>query len=144
MSNLHPTMTRLYTAATTRGFLRPSDVAAELNASQQRLKNWDSRGISCEGAIDAQARLGINAVWILTGDGSPDMSSQSVGLDASRLATVLEIVEGAIADSRKRVPPMFKATMVKRVYDGQHLLNADTAPAVRAALAGLIDSFGDD
>lgn len=144
MSDIHPTMARLYKAAAARGFARPADVAGEMNMSHQRLKNWDARGISFEGAIDAQAMLGINAVWILSGDGGPDLASQPVGLDASRLAIVLEIVEGAIADSRKKVPLAFKASMVKRVYDGQHALNADTAPAVRAALAGLLESFGTD
>ncbi len=142
MPEIHPTMARLYRAAAARGLARPSDVAAELNTSQQRLKNWDARGISADGAIEVQAAMGINAVWVMRGEGAPDLSSHPMGLDAARLATVLEIVEGAIADSRKKVPQAFKASMVKRVYDGQHLLNADTAPAVRAALAGLLESFG--
>lgn len=73
-----------------------------------------------------------------------DLPSQPAGLDSERLSIVLGIVEGAIADSRKRVPEAFKARMIKRVYEGQHELAADTAPAVQAALVGLLESLGDE
>lgn len=72
-----------------------------------------------------------------TGGGDP---SRPVGLDPDRLALVLAIVDGAISDSRKRVPDKFRARMIARVYDGQHALSGDTADAVRALLTGLIET----
>lgn len=71
-------------------------------------------------------------------------ASQSTGLDADKLALVLGVVEGAIADSRKRVPTEFKARMIKRVYESQPTLNADSASAVQAALAGILETVGSE
>lgn len=73
MDEIHPSMQRLYGAARVRGFSTPSSLARRLNTTPQRLKNWESRGISQQGANLVQAELGINATWLLTGggDGAP-------------------------------------------------------------------------
>jgi len=68
-------------------------------------------------------------------------TSHPVGLDLGKLTTVLAVVEGAISDSRKDVPADFKARMIKRVYESQHALNAESAAAVQAALAGLLETL---
>lgn len=74
----------------------------------------------------------------------PAPASQPAGLDADKLSVVLGIVEGAIADSRKRVPMDFKARMVKRVYESQPTVTVDSAPALQAALASLLETIGTD
>lgn len=95
MAKVHETMRRLYTAAEARGLKRPSDIAERLNISHQRLKNWDARGISQQGANMAQARLGISSTWLLTGEGSADAAgeSQPLQLDESKLDTATRFFE---------------------------------------------------
>lgn len=62
---MHEQMKRLYLAAKIlKGTDRPSDVAKLLNASQQTLKNWESRGISKGGMLDAQRAVGCSAIWL--------------------------------------------------------------------------------
>lgn len=43
--------------------------------SQQRLNGWQSRGVSKQGALEAEKLLGIPAVFILDGQGSPDVAA---------------------------------------------------------------------
>lgn len=76
MSDMHPTMKRLYKAAADlHRIMGQSDLARALNMSPQRVKNWESRGISQEGANSAQAALGVNSTWILTGRGSATVAA---------------------------------------------------------------------
>lgn len=45
-----------------------TDVANLLGQSPQTLNNWESRGISKAGAINAQAIIGCDASWIMSGE----------------------------------------------------------------------------
>ena len=56
-----PSMRRLYDAAGSRDINSPSAVARVLVTTQQRLKNWEKRGISKEGAMKAQAIFGLDS-----------------------------------------------------------------------------------
>jgi ABC-type arginine transport system ATPase subunit len=47
------------------GVMGPSDLAQYANISPQRISNWQSRGISKEGALMMQLLLGINAIDLL-------------------------------------------------------------------------------
>lgn len=100
--------------------------------------------ISGDNLVAAARRLGTTAEFIMTGNNNLPVQSHDERLDSDKLAIVLEVVEGAIADSRKRVPREIKARMIKRVYEGQHQLSADTAPAVQQALAAVLESFAED
>jgi hypothetical protein len=63
---MHESMQRLYKIAHAREEIRrQSEIAAALNESQQVVKNWESRGISKDGALKAQARFGCDANWLL-------------------------------------------------------------------------------
>jgi DNA-binding transcriptional regulator YiaG len=67
---MHETAERLYQAA--KELLRitgQSAVARILNASPQTLKNWESRGVSKAGMLDAERLIGCSATWIETGHG---------------------------------------------------------------------------
>lgn len=69
MTEMHPSMKRLYAAAAQldpaiRG---QSALARALGQSPQTLKNWESRstGVSAAGANKAQQELGVSSTWIL-------------------------------------------------------------------------------
>ena len=68
---MHESAARLYQAANalarTSG---QSAVAHLLNLSPQRVKNWETRGVSNEGAILVQRVIGCNVNWLLEGSGS--------------------------------------------------------------------------
>lgn len=72
MAFMHPSMKRLYQAAlVVSGDTIPADVARRMNTTQQRISNWETRGISQEGAIEAERAYGVSPRWILDGTGSP-------------------------------------------------------------------------
>ena len=67
---MHETMTRLYQAAKElKGITGQSELARAINASPQTIKNWESRGVSKEGMLEAEKMIGCSALWIKNGDG---------------------------------------------------------------------------
>jgi DNA-binding transcriptional regulator YiaG len=67
---MHEQMTRLYRAAETlKKAVGPAAVARLLNMSQGRVQNWESRGISVEGLLEAQEKIGCDAIWLRDGVG---------------------------------------------------------------------------
>lgn len=68
---MHETMKRLYLAAKeiadTEG---QTAVANLLNASPQKVNNWEARGMSKEGMLVAEERIGVSANWLRTGTGN--------------------------------------------------------------------------
>jgi hypothetical protein len=67
---MHEQMTRLYKAAETlKKAVGPAAVARLLNMSQGRVQNWESRGISVEGLLEAQEKIGCDAIWLRDGTG---------------------------------------------------------------------------
>lgn len=71
ISTMHETTERLYLAAKDlRKITGQSDLARALNASPQTVKNWESRGVSKQGMLDAQRLIGCSALWLETGLGT--------------------------------------------------------------------------
>jgi len=71
MPRMHQTMVRLYEAALAlKNLETPTDVARALNQSQQTVNNWERRGMSRVGMIEAQKLIGCSATWLQTGKGS--------------------------------------------------------------------------
>lgn len=67
---MHPHMERLYEAASElRGIEGQSAVAKALNTSPQRVKNWEARGMSSEGMLEAEKVFGCSALWLRDGHG---------------------------------------------------------------------------
>lgn len=67
---MHEQMKRLYTAAKElRGIETQAELARALNQSSQTVKNWEARGISKNGMLEAQRSLGCSATWLETGLG---------------------------------------------------------------------------
>lgn len=68
---MNEVMKRLYKAASEiKNVNGQSAVAKMLNASPQTVKNWETRGVSKKGIIDAAKVLNISAVWLETGQGN--------------------------------------------------------------------------
>lgn len=76
--SMHDSMKRLldFARETTKG-LRAHDriagfpqIADRLGVTSAVMTNWKRRGISKEGALDAQRAFGCNAWWLLEGEGS--------------------------------------------------------------------------
>lgn len=96
--DMHPTMRRLYEAARERGITTQAGLAAKLNTSSQRVKNWEGRGISQQGANEAQAMLGVSSTWILDGCGSPDAgASQATRPDFRKVADSIIVLREYLA-----------------------------------------------
>ena len=94
-ADMHPTMERLYEAASTlRGIAGQSNLADALNESPQTLNNWERRGISKRGALAAAQVIGCNPQWVISGLGgmgpralfSADLQARLVGMDDAELA----------------------------------------------------------
>lgn len=67
---MHPQMARLYEAAEKiKGITGQSAAARLLAVTPECLCNWEVRGVSPEGMLDAQEILGCNAVWLRKGIG---------------------------------------------------------------------------
>ena len=82
MPGMHETMARLYDAAKalkeTEG---QSAVARLLDELPQTLNNWETRGVSQQGAVKSQDKIGCDAVWLLQGAGEM-RRTQSTGTAA--------------------------------------------------------------
>lgn len=77
---------RLYQAASVmKGVTGQSNVARLLNESPQRIKNWEVRGVSKEGALLAEDVIGCNARWVLTGHGFMEkLDGNSISVETTK------------------------------------------------------------
>jgi hypothetical protein len=66
-SFMNETMTRVYELAAAYGVRTQADLARKLNTSSQKIKNWETRGISKEGALDVAREFKASATWIMDG-----------------------------------------------------------------------------
>jgi hypothetical protein len=66
ITTMHPTTERLYLAASKlKKVVGQSAVASLIGESPQTVKNWESRGISAKGAINASLVIGCRSEWLL-------------------------------------------------------------------------------
>lgn len=85
---MHESVKRLmeYAREATAGEPRPvasfGDLGFRMGKSSAVLTNWKARGVSKQGAIEAEAMFGCSVTWILTGEGPRD-SSQRVSAPKS-------------------------------------------------------------
>lgn len=88
MPPMHETMARLYEAARIlKGLTGLAEVARALNFSDQRVKNWEARGMSKVGMLKAQAVFGCNATWLETG--KPPMEAVKPKSDSDQTEATL-------------------------------------------------------
>lgn len=82
---MHIQMKRLYSAALElKGIATQADLARAFNTSSQALKNWEYRGISDGGRLQAQRVIGCSAQWLETGEG--DMALNHVPPEPGNLS----------------------------------------------------------
>lgn len=100
---MHETMMRLYQAVKElkgidgRGV--QSEIARLFGASPQQIKNWERRGISNRGMIDASKILGISASWLKTGQGDiRDIQPYSL----ERLDIYMDTLQERLIHARKQ------------------------------------------
>lgn len=154
---LHPSAARLLQATKSlHGIEKPSDIANALNIPKQHVTNWKKRGVSKEGALAAQAILGISATYLLEGTGQVEVEiparepaewedirgyAQAVGLgggpEAQEYAETHRLKFRADSLARKRLNPEKLAvmygsgdSMLPRIHPGDAILfdTADTTP----------------
>lgn len=70
-TKLHPSMEKVYEAARARGDGSMSAIARDLHQTIQTVQNWETRGISKEGALLAQSVYGLDANWLLGKTATP-------------------------------------------------------------------------
>ncbi|MDN7763015.1 MULTISPECIES: helix-turn-helix domain-containing protein [Burkholderia cepacia complex] len=112
----HPSADRLYEAAALLDtpITAQAEMARALNESEQTVNNWETRktGISAQGCITIQKRLGISASWLLDGEGpmfvkGADQPSTPRGLFVSGSFTSQEgkkLIDEVIAADKAGLP----------------------------------------
>ncbi|MGI4982987.1 MAG: LexA family protein [Janthinobacterium lividum] len=109
-------MTRLYQAAThLTSATGQSSLAALMNHSPQTLNNWESRGMSQKGMLEAERMIGCSAVWLKTGEGPmiaparevasappvpPDRNIGRAAIGETRLPVISYVQAGKMTEMR--------------------------------------------
>lgn len=113
---MHKQMERLYRAAKElRGIGTQAELARALNQSSQTIKNWESRGISKAGLVNAQAEIGCSATWLETGEGPMEVGKPQLSLvtDDSPFVAHEGEVDGAKPVRAADVPDIVQIPRVK-------------------------------
>lgn len=121
LQGVHPSFERLLTyaqkqtATSSQPVLTDADLARAMNESPQVVGNWQRRGLSATGALNAQRLFKCSATWLLDGVGevsAPPVDSRPAALQDEEpesaaallekmgmlLSTVPPPVRGAFAD----------------------------------------------
>lgn len=94
-------MERLYQAAQVLlGKSGQSELGRVLNESPQVLANWESRGISAAGLLDAQATIGCDAIWLRDGTGS---MTPVIGVPAHEITQLIMLYDQATLEGRAQI-----------------------------------------
>lgn len=131
---MHPSAERLFSAVLRlRQAQGVAAIAREVQQSAQAVKNWESRGVSAEGALLAQELLGVSAVWILHGRG-PQMVQpvNEAAADATDAAHEVRAPSGTW-DGRPRTA----AALIDQLARLLDALPAERGAAAQAALQAL-------
>lgn len=88
----HPSYLRLAEAATLlQGIRGEAALAGALKSSdQQKINNWQRRGVSKDGALDAERYLGCPATWILDGVSPPCEAWSRLTMSPEKKSAILE------------------------------------------------------
>ena len=107
---MHDSFARLVQAS---GGLSPADLARKLNESPQTVNNWSKRGLSKAGALNAERILGVSSVWLLTGEGSQQVSKLKL-LDVEAFKQKHNIIDGENAVRFVEEKPIERKGFFKR------------------------------
>lgn len=94
IQTMQPSMVYLYKIASEKRQVNtPAAVGRVMDVSQQRLKNWESRGISKEGALLAQSIFGIDSNTLLAMNTSSVFAPMDLAIDRDKAATVATVAK---------------------------------------------------
>jgi phage repressor protein C with HTH and peptisase S24 domain len=143
IARMHETMVRLYEAARTLKDLEtPTDVARALNQSQQTINNWERRGMSRAGMIEAQKLIGCSATWLQTGQ--PPMTTDpeaAAEVSAPKDTGLSERIQLILEETKAEATALAKAAGVTKGTVGQWLSGQIKSMKLEYA-AGIQDAFG--
>jgi hypothetical protein len=123
-SQMHESAARLYEVVKIlRDIEGQAAVSRVMNVSAQTLGMWAIRGVSIDGALDAQRKLSCNAVWILDGTGPMLLSDAHGG--------TLERNGGGLADALKLTCETAREIQLLSIY---RLSNQDNRRAIEIAI----------
>ncbi|WP_218779361.1 S24 family peptidase [Paraburkholderia caledonica] len=142
IARMHATMKRLYEAARLLHQIEgPAQLAKFLNISEQLVNNWQRRGISKGGMLDAQKLIGCSATWLETGTppmlaAAPSAHNKHEGqsTDSSKNDRKKGVIKSP-AHAGGNTLPSEQATPAQRLR--QALGHAQVKPAELAAVAGV-------
>jgi len=78
--DMHEQMRRLYQAANElKEITGQSELSRAMNTSPQTINNWEARGISKSGILEAEKIIGCSALWLQTGSGVMSRSQYEPG-----------------------------------------------------------------
>ncbi len=66
---VHQQMQRLYLAAKKSGIVDQAGMATAFKTTSGKINNWEARGISKQGMIQAEKMFGCSSFWLATGEG---------------------------------------------------------------------------
>jgi DNA-binding transcriptional regulator YiaG len=134
IARMHATMERLYEAARLLHKIEgPAQLAKFLNISEQLVNNWQRRGISKGGMLDAQKYIGCSATWLETGV-PPMMANHGGGASDSPKSDRKKAVIKTPTESDRSTLPAGE-TSVHRVR--RALGDKNVSPTELASVAGV-------
>lgn len=128
---MNETAARLYRAASEMRDVRgKSAVARLLNTSPQTMTNWEIRGVSEKGALDAQKIIGCDANWLLDGTGQMYLQKST---------PIAEVLELSVHEPRAPYKPQSKWPFESFNEDDWNAMDADSKAQIETYARGLVD-----
>ena len=119
-------MRRLYHAAELLlGKVGQSEVGRVLNESPQVLANWEKRGMSAAGVLDAAAAIGCDALWLRDGAGKMQPGVTVTGLPANEVMKLLVLYDQADMDGRTQIMDAALVATKKITTNGTRIAGND-------------------
>lgn len=126
---------------------RQAQVAAKAGTTQPTISKWSKlhdTGSTSEPGFRSMAKLaaalGVSLDDLAHRDleaAGPSAQSQVLGFNVDKLADLIETLEGAEMDAKRRLPPMQKASILATLYaDGRVTGSSDDA--IRATLVSIL------
>ncbi len=114
----------------------PTRLAGAMNCSPQVITNWSARGVSIDGAIQAERLSGKGAAWILDGDG-PQQVTKSIRAASATADTSSAVLAGEpISDG-------FQPWPFLRITRGQWFaIKSDERERIEAVICAMIFTPG--
>jgi hypothetical protein len=75
-----------------------AEIGKRLGASSATMTNWKSRGISRDGALQAEREFGCSGSWLMSGEGSPEVGARLVPSTRPTLTDAVVAIAKALQD----------------------------------------------